>query len=151
MNASLCAGGSYLIDKVQATGISFGLEPIFLLSNIEGEATQVQVISIGEDVAAVELAEKALEKGLYADYPSGDVDLESGQSLVEADSFIRRHWIRKDGKDAEAIDFYVPGLEFRVSNWYINDDRDRGYLESATGLVLDNMPVVEQDTLLSRM
>jgi len=64
LGASLCAGGSYLVDKIQATGISFGLEPIFLLSKIEGDATQVQVISIDEDVAAVGLAEKLREAGV---------------------------------------------------------------------------------------
>ena len=58
LDVSLCGGGSYLIDDVQTTGISFGLEPIFLLSKIEGDVTKIQIISIGEDETAIRLAEE---------------------------------------------------------------------------------------------
>jgi histidyl-tRNA synthetase len=64
LNVSLAGGGSYLVGDVQATGIAFGFEPIYLLSKVEGDAAKVQVISIGEDVAAVGLAEKLREKGV---------------------------------------------------------------------------------------
>jgi len=64
LGVSLCGGGSYLIDKVQATGISFGLEPIFLLSKIEGDVTKVQIISIGEDESAIRLAEELRNNGI---------------------------------------------------------------------------------------
>ena len=58
LNVSLCGGGSYLIDDIQSTGISFGLEPISLLSKIKGNTTKIQIISIGEDGDAIRLAEK---------------------------------------------------------------------------------------------
>ena len=64
LNVSLAGGGSYLIDKVQSTGIAFGFEPICLLSKIEGDKTKVQIISIGEDVAAMGLASKLRENGV---------------------------------------------------------------------------------------
>ena len=64
LNASLCGGGSYLIGDIQSTGISFGLEPIFLLSKIEGEGVDFQIISIGEDDASIKLAEELREGGL---------------------------------------------------------------------------------------
>ena len=83
LNASLCGGGSYLVDDIQSTGISFGLEPIFLLSKVEGEATQVQVISIGEDLAAVGLASKLRESGVSVNVL---LDKSVGKALEYANS-----------------------------------------------------------------
>ena len=64
IDVSLCAGGSYLVDDIQSTGISFGLEPIFLLSKIRGDNTMVQIISIGEDESTIRLAEKLRDNGI---------------------------------------------------------------------------------------
>ncbi len=64
LDVSLGGGGSYLVNEVQSTGISFGLEPIFLLSKIEGDNTKIQIISIGEDRTAIELAEKLRSEGI---------------------------------------------------------------------------------------
>jgi histidyl-tRNA synthetase len=64
LNVSLAGGGAYLVDKVQACGIAFGFEPIYLLSKVSGEGADVQIISIGEDVAAVGLAEKLRSEGV---------------------------------------------------------------------------------------
>ena len=58
LGVSLSGGGSYLIDEIQSTGISFGLEPISLLTKISGDITKVQIISIGQDEAAISLAEE---------------------------------------------------------------------------------------------
>lgn len=58
LNVAISSGGSYLIDKTQSTGISFGLEPLFLLSDIEGEKTKVEVVSINRDLESINLAEK---------------------------------------------------------------------------------------------
>jgi histidyl-tRNA synthetase len=64
LNVSLAGGGSYLVGDVQACGVALGLEPICLLSKIEGDAAQVQVVSIDEDSVAVDLAGKLREKGI---------------------------------------------------------------------------------------
>ena len=64
LGVSLAAGGSYLVDKTQSTGISFGLEPIFLLTKTEGNSTKVQIISLGEDKEAITLAENLREGGV---------------------------------------------------------------------------------------
>ncbi|MFH1238260.1 MAG: ATP phosphoribosyltransferase regulatory subunit [archaeon] len=64
LDVSLCGGGSYLVDDVQSTGITFGLEPISLLSKIEGDKIRVQIISIGQDNEAIQLAESLRNKGI---------------------------------------------------------------------------------------
>jgi len=66
LNASLAGGGSYLINNVQSTGISFGIEPIFLLTKIEGDATDILIISLEQDKSAINLAEKLRGKGISA-------------------------------------------------------------------------------------
>ena len=63
LDVSLCGGGSYLVGDVQSTGITFGLEPISLLSKVEGERIKIQVISIGQDNKAILLAESLRSKG----------------------------------------------------------------------------------------
>ena len=64
LGVSLAGGGSYLVGDVQATGISFGFEPICLLSDVEGDKVEVLILSIDEDEAAVDLAEKLRGKGV---------------------------------------------------------------------------------------
>ncbi len=58
LGVSLAAGGAYLVDGVQSFGISFGFEPISLLTDVEGEAVEIVVLSLNEDRVAVDLAEK---------------------------------------------------------------------------------------------
>jgi histidyl-tRNA synthetase len=52
------AGGSYLINGIQSTGISFGLERISQLTKIKSENKKILVISIKQDDKAIKLAEK---------------------------------------------------------------------------------------------
>ncbi len=65
MNVSLCGGGSYLINEVQATGISFGIEPLFLLSKIEPEKIKVLVLSMSQDEKAIKMTENLREKNIF--------------------------------------------------------------------------------------
>ncbi len=64
LGVSIGAGGNYLIDEIQSTGISFGLEPILLLAKVQADTTQVQIISIGEADTAIRLAEKLRGSGI---------------------------------------------------------------------------------------
>lgn len=63
INVSLAGGGSYLIDGTQSTGISFGLEPIFFLSEVQLKRADYQVISVGQDEEAIKLSEKLRDSG----------------------------------------------------------------------------------------
>jgi histidyl-tRNA synthetase len=63
LKVSLCGGGNFLVDDVESFGISFGLEPLFLISNIEGEGVEYAVVSIGQDDAAIKLASDLRAKG----------------------------------------------------------------------------------------
>ncbi len=64
LGVSLAGGGAYLVDKVQAFGVSLGFEPIALLAEIEGDNIEVMVLSLGEDAAAIDLAEGLRGRGV---------------------------------------------------------------------------------------
>ena len=63
MRETISAGGSYLINGTQATGISFGVDRLMLIATIERSRNKMLVLSIGEDEKAIELANRLREKG----------------------------------------------------------------------------------------
>ena len=58
MKETIAAGGSYFINNTQATGISFGLDRLEMLSKITPEFKKVLIVSLNEDKKAVQLADK---------------------------------------------------------------------------------------------
>lgn len=58
MKESIVGGGSYLIDSVQATGLSFGLDRLQKLANIKLDNIQCLIINIQQDKEAIVLAEE---------------------------------------------------------------------------------------------
>ncbi len=63
MKETISAGGSYMINGIQATGISFGVDRLMLISTVERDANRMLILSIGEDEKAIELASKLREQG----------------------------------------------------------------------------------------
>jgi len=62
LGVALTGGGSYLVDGIQSTGISFGLEPLFLISKVDYENKTVMILSMSQDKQAISLAQKLREK-----------------------------------------------------------------------------------------
>lgn len=60
---SICGGGSYMVENNQATGISFGLEPLMLLSPLKLEIDKYLIVSLDQDKKSIELARKLRSKG----------------------------------------------------------------------------------------
>ena len=63
MKESICGGGSYLVNGIQACGISFGLERISSLAKIPVKEERIVIISINEDRQAIKLAEQLRKLG----------------------------------------------------------------------------------------
>jgi len=78
LKVSICGGGSYMLNGVQSTGISFGLEPIMLLSKIKNIEEKYLVISLGQDKEAIKIAKKLRSQNkivsLYYGKPSKALD-----------------------------------------------------------------------------
>ncbi len=64
MKESVAGGGSYLVDGIQATGISFGLERVESLAKIDVVKKEIVVISINQDKNSIKLAEKLRENNV---------------------------------------------------------------------------------------
>ncbi len=64
LKETITAGGSYMINNVQSTGISFGLERLSVLSNIKPAKKQILILSISQDKESIKLAENLREKGI---------------------------------------------------------------------------------------
>jgi len=58
MKQTITAGGSYLTNGIQSTGISFGLDRLEMLAEIGDNLKKVLVVSLDQDKKANEVAEK---------------------------------------------------------------------------------------------
>jgi histidyl-tRNA synthetase len=58
LKESISGGGSYNVNGIQATGISFGLDRLAFVSKIAIENNKVVIISLDQDKKSIELAEK---------------------------------------------------------------------------------------------
>ena len=63
---TIIAGGSYLVNDIQSTGISLGIERLASLARIDSNEKKVLIISIAQEKKAIELADKVREKGVAA-------------------------------------------------------------------------------------
>jgi len=57
MKEAIVGGGSYLIDNIQCTGLSFGLDRLQKISNIKLDNTQCLIINIQQEEESIKLAE----------------------------------------------------------------------------------------------
>ena len=73
MKETITAGGSYIFNNVQSTGISFGLERLSSLVKLKEQQDKYLVLSIAQDEKAIELAEKLRSKGKIVYFLSGKV------------------------------------------------------------------------------
>jgi len=64
MKETIAAGGSFLVNNVQSTGISFGLNRIDQLAKIKTDEKRVLIISISQDKESIELAEKIRKENI---------------------------------------------------------------------------------------
>ena len=64
MKETIVAGGSYLINGVQSTGISFGLDRLMNLAKIGISEKEILIININKDKESVKLAKELRDKGI---------------------------------------------------------------------------------------
>ena len=64
MKETIAAGGSYIVNGVQSTGISFGMERISQLAEIKSGEIRILMISIGEDKKAIGIIQELRKQGI---------------------------------------------------------------------------------------
>ncbi len=60
---TIVAGGSYPIEGIQSTGISFGLERMAALAKIDMKKERFLIVSLEQDRKAIQIAQKLRQKG----------------------------------------------------------------------------------------
>lgn len=84
---TICAGGSYMFNGVQCTGISFGLERVSSLAVIKDvlEKDKYLIVSLGKDKEAIKLVQKLRTSGknsmLYYGKPSKALDYANSKKI----------------------------------------------------------------------
>jgi len=63
---TIAAGGSYMIEKIQCTGISFGLERLMNIARIKEKKEKYLIVSLNQDRKAIELSKKLRSKNKTA-------------------------------------------------------------------------------------
>lgn len=107
MKETICAGGSYMFNKVQSTGISFGLDRITDLAKIKDEKEKILVISLNKDKEAIKLVKKLKKKdkiiGIYYGKPT--------KALNYANSYGFRKVIFVGKKEVEKKKYKVKDMK----------------------------------------
>lgn len=83
LKETISAGGSYLVNGTQSTGISFGLDRLELLAKIDVFGSRVIIISLDQDKTAIELSEEIRSKGISCSIMYG----KPGKALEFANSY----------------------------------------------------------------
>ena len=107
LNVSVCGGGSYMINGVQATGISFGLEPLMIISNIQLNLDKILVVSLEQDSQAIKLAQKLRAKGAITNIYYG----KPSKALEYANSYSYNKVIFVGAKEVKAKKFKVKFMQ----------------------------------------
>ncbi len=84
MKETVAGGGSYSVNGIPATGISFGLDRLEMLAKIKPEEKKILIISIGQDKKAIQLAEKIRKKtpcSIYYGKPGKALDYANSQKF----------------------------------------------------------------------
>jgi histidyl-tRNA synthetase len=95
---TLVAGGTYEINEIKSTGISFGLERLAILSKIKSKTDKILVISLEQDKEAIKLATKLRNQGkrvvIYYGKPSKALEYANSYGFLEV-IFIGKDEIKK--------------------------------------------------------
>ena len=63
MKETICGGGSYMTNGIQATGISASIERLEVLAKVDSDSEKYLIVSLSEDKKSIELAQKLRSSG----------------------------------------------------------------------------------------
>lgn len=83
LKETIAAGGSYLVNDMQSTGISFGLDRLEVLAKLPVEDKRILIISLDQDKKAIEIADKIRKMNI----PCNILYRKPGKALEYANSY----------------------------------------------------------------
>ncbi len=104
---TIIAGGSYMFNGVQCTGVAFGLDRIAMLAKISVNKEKTLVISLEQDKTAVELARKLRSKDAIVSVYYG----KPSKALEYANSYDFGKVIFVGEKEVKAKEFKVKDMK----------------------------------------
>jgi histidyl-tRNA synthetase len=104
---TITAGGSYMINNNQATGISFGLDRLEILSPIETENKKMLIISLNQDKKAIEIADYIRSLNIPVSVYYG----KPGKALEYANSYNIKKVIFLGEKEVKSKKLKIKNLE----------------------------------------
>jgi len=100
-------GGSYPVNNLQATGISFGFDRLSKLAKIKSEKETFLVVSLGQDKEAIKLAQKIRKQGKTASLFYG----KPSKALEYANSYNIEKVIFVGNKEVKSKKFKVKDMK----------------------------------------
>ncbi len=106
---SICGGGTYLINGIQATGWSIGLARLTKAAKIKMPASDFLIVSLNQDKEAVEIVQKLRKKNQVASIYYG----KPSKALEYADSYDFQKVVFVGSKEVKAKKFKVKDMKTR--------------------------------------
>jgi len=103
---TICAGGSYLVNEKQATGISFGLDRISQLAKLKLQKEKYLVVSLEQDEEAIKIVRILRKKGKSVSIFYG----KPSKALEFANSYCYNKVIFVGEKEVKAKKFKVKDM-----------------------------------------
>ena len=103
---TIAAGGSYLVNGIQSTGISFGLDRLELISKIKEENKKVLIISLDQDKKSTELAKKIRSLNI----PCGIMYGKPGKALEYANSYLIKYVLFLGDEEVKKKKFKIKNM-----------------------------------------
>ena len=125
MKETICGGGSFLVNNIQSTGISFGLERLYQLAKVKINDLKVLLISIGQDKETLKLAEKLRKSNIPCVIMYGKVTkaLEYANSysipftvFIGEEEIKKKKFLLKDMKTGKEIFLSEEELSKKISS-----------------------------------
>jgi len=107
LRESICAGGSYLVNGIQSTGISLGVERLEAITKIAVRYDKVLVVSLNEDKKAIEVAKKLQKNGKFVTIFYG----KPSKALEYANAYKIRNVIFVGAKELKQKKFKIKDME----------------------------------------
>ena len=125
MKETICGGGSFLVNNIQSTGISFGLERLYQLAKVKINDLKVLLISIGQDKETLKLAAKLRKSNIPCVIMYGKVTkaLEYANSysipftvFIGEEEIKKKKFLLKDMKTGKEIFLSEEELSKKISS-----------------------------------
>mgnify|MGYP003966693231 FL=1 len=104
---TICAGGSYIVNGIQSTGISLGIERLQLVAKTASDIERVLVVSLNQDKEAIQLAQKLRTQGMNTTIFYG----KPSKALEYANSYNIKKTIFVGAKEVQKKKFKVKDMK----------------------------------------